>query len=259
MIKKILFILLFPVLIFTACSDSHDDDNEQAVTYYSINNSEKLLIQSGDIISVFADDYIVFYIDPSESCPLILTDDSVKLVDNGNGIYVCRASGVFESHVIFIFGEGDDAVTLYFYIHSQQKDPTPEPEEPGTLYYIIDSETAINVEDESLKGAIQSDIDNDYTPSFFSIKFIYTTPRSGEVKIFYKSTGETVNGLFNENESGINVTYNNKEYHYYFEHIGPGVEVCTMTQNLTDIFKIKYPLETINEILVVTTVLKYDF
>ena len=255
---KNLFILPLFLLIFTSCSNNKDEIpevEEKTYYYYSINNSEKELLRLGDIIPLFVGDTFKIYIDPAETS-LIFTENSINIADNGDGVYVCRIIEPSESYVVFKFGNGPEAVYFYFYIHAQQK----EPELPANvLYYIIETSTTLNILDKNLKEKISEDIENNYIPDYFTLKLIYTTIHGGNAEMYYKSTDDTITGSFEERDNGINIKWNNEERYLQFRYVGNiGIEEYAMVQDLTAKYQSEYSPEAIQEILLVTTVLKYE-
>ena len=255
-IMEKLFILPLFLLILTSCSNNKDEipEVEEKTYYYSINNSEKQLLRLGDIIPLFVGDTFKIYIDPAD-ISMIFTEKSINIEDNGDGVYVCQIVEPSESCVVFKFGNGPEAVYFYFYIHAQQK----EPELPANvLYYIIETSTTLHILDENLKEKISEDIEK-YIPHYFTLKLIYTTADTGYAERYYKSTDETIIGSFEESDKGINVKWNNEERYLQFRYVGNiGIEEYVMVQDLTAKYQSEYSPEAIREVLLVTTVLRYE-
>ncbi len=244
--------LLFLLLGGLGCESDKKEEPENPVIenteiYYFAGN-EKQIISQNDTLSLNLGSTLTIYIDSVDNSNMY-TQSPIKITENNNYSYDCYAQQSALAGVMLLWN--NDSEWMMFYINVL----------PSLVqYYVLETNCTIDVANEALKEMIQIDLENNYIPLYEIIKLTYTTSNSGNIEIEYKSTEETIKGLFSEDDSGINMIYNGEEHYFSINYVGIiGIEEYSMTQDLTETFQTKYPTETINRILTSTTVLKYEY
>ena len=268
---RIIYIILILLLTFTCSKDSGSDDPDEpeegtnkVQVYYSLDGVNRELLNDKDIVTIALADTFLLYVDISDASEVLDYSldyardnsqtgiDPFNFEDKGNYQYLfsTNKSGVFGISVFVNFKVDDfDYYLAGFYVKVPMIDYTII--SLGTTTYIID------VDDDILKTEITDDLDAKYNLSMRPLTLACNTLTSGTYQL-KELSGQISNGTFISTNTSdltdLSFTYNNLTFNYNLVpeeddegKYGEG-KYFQFTQDLTDIYKEKYPGQIINEV-----------
>lgn len=253
----ITYIILLTTFLLS-CNNDDEDSSINNCVYYSFNESEKQLLNADDTLYGSVGDVFTLYLS-SINDPIFyfnsMTDPyPVDVTDNENGEYIISFTEAARFIVIvkyYLEKNSIEEKLFRFYVNLQAKD---------TTYQILNNTCIIDVENDSLKNIISTEVKNSYVPlelsSYkLSYKYYETTTGKASGSLVYNSIGvknESYEGSFSKDNNLINMQYNN--LNLYFTILNQN-STYYLKQDLTEIFKIKYSLDKINEVSITSEVL----
>lgn len=253
--------ILFSILLLMFLLSCKNDDTDSSMNnhiYYSFNESEKQLLNADNIVHGSVGDTFTLYLN-SINDPILyfnaMTDSApVDVIDNRNGEYTINfMKTAWFSVIVKYYSEKNstEEKSFRFYINVQAKDFT---------YQILNNTCIIDIENDSLKNSISTEIKNSYIPmelSSYKLSYEYydTTKETANGSLVYSTIGvenKNYEGTFTKEKNFINMQYNG--LNFYFTILNQD-SVYYLKQDLTDIFKTKYPGTTINKISISSKVL----
>lgn len=117
---------------------------------------------------------------------------------------------------------------------------------------------SVDVENESLERAIQTELENAYGPAFPGYYTLTCNTFTGGDLQLVTAEKDTITGTFTTSTvfdlTDITMSYNNSVYTCTIEGSAPDPDYYFhLKQDLTDEFRTRYPAETINEITITTS------
>ncbi|MBC8619518.1 hypothetical protein H8788_17405 [Parabacteroides faecis] len=256
MIYKLTSILLLTVAFFSCNNEDVDSCTDNCI-YYSFNESEKQILNADDAIYGSIGSTFTLYLnsinDPRFYFNSMTDSYPVNVTDNKNGEYTINFTEASRFIVIIEYYLEKNSLEnklFRFYINLQT----------DSTYQILNNTCVIDVENDSLKNIISTEVRNIYMPlELCSYKLSYeyydTNTETASGNLIYSSIGvenEHYEGSFTKKKDSINVQYNNLNLD--FTRIKRN-STYYLKQDLTGIFKTKYSLDTINEISITSEVL----
>ncbi|WP_423126793.1 hypothetical protein [Gaoshiqia sp. Z1-71] len=262
---RIIYIILFPLLICSCGKDSGSDDPDEpeetgkVQVYYSLDGINRELLNDKDIVTIPLGGAFLFYVDISDASEVLDYSldyardnlqtgiDPFNFEDKGNHQYLfsTNKSGVFGISVFVNFKVDDfDYYLAGFYI-----------DVPTTDYTIISLGTpiyTIDVDDDILKTEIANELGTKYNLSMKPLTLAGNTLTGGTYQL-KESSGQISNGTFTSTNTSdltdLSFMYNDLAFSYNLvsEEDGEG-KYFQFTQDLTDIYQGKYPGQIINEV-----------
>lgn len=247
------FIYYLFLLILTigggSCKNDNEDiidkpnENDKTEIYYYLND-EKQIISSNDTLSLKLKSTLTVYIN-SVHTPQLYAQSPINILDNNNSSYDCYARELALSGVMIIWNNNTESMTFYIKIL------------PLNIYfYVGETNFIVNVTDEILKEVIQDELIKNYIPNYSAIKLSYKTLYDGDLSFVHDSE-ERIDGTFSEEGNNLNLLWGNHSNTIYYVGENSKNEY-SITQDLTKIFKEQYSTVNVQEVLVVTTLLKVN-
>lgn len=245
-----IYSLLLPTLAMGgwSCQNNKEDVlpegiiNNEEIYYYQ--NNEKQIISPNDTLSLKLKSTLTIYMD-SINTPQIYAQAPIEIQENNNFSYDCYARELALSGVMMVWENNTKSMIFYINISPLY-----------TYFYVGETNFIINVTDEALKDIIQEELITNYIPNYSAIKLSYNTLHDGDLTFVYKSE-EIAEGSFRENGTNIDLLY--KDHSNTIQYVGKNSEnEYAITQDLTGIFKTQYSSENIQEVMVITTLLKVN-
>jgi hypothetical protein len=245
--------------LFVSCSKDNEPEKPEAPKlelYYTYQDTTRHLLFDNDVITINLGDTFSLFADITNITGdnlVILGKNSFEYEKTGDSSYqfAAQKAGLFNMGAFTYDQEtGEDFIT-YFDVNV-----------PSFFYEVFTAEDPvfnINVETESLKDAIQTELEDTYAPKFLYLTRITLTCNTitgGDLE-FVTAEKETVTGTFTTSNvfdlTDITMYYSNFVYAFTLEKksdIGPAHYL--LKQDLTEEFRAKYPTETINEVTITT-------
>ncbi|MCC8096685.1 MAG: hypothetical protein LIP05_15970 [Tannerellaceae bacterium] len=245
-------ILCLVGLIVWSCHSEEDiieepDNIDTEIMIYYLDGNEKHIISSNDTLTLSLASTLTVYIDSIDDSKLY-AQSPVEVLKKDIYSYDCYARQAALAGVMFFWN--NETAWKMFYINVL----------PIYIqYYIVETTCIIDVENESLKNMIETALLNSLLLQYSEIQLSYYTLESGDIILKNQTKKETIYGSFIEDNSSFCMLYNEEEYFFSVHYTGEGIEQYVITWDLTPIYQTQYPSEVMNEILLVSSVLKYEY
>ena len=252
--KRVLnvFIPIFLLLSLFSCNDDENDSNssESNVYYSLINGGEKELLSSNDALKIYLGDTIYVSMWSSNSTNMFYENNNTfNIESSGDSVFICAniASGSTDLIAIAIPEYNDDAIISRFHVNidSYQYDCMNFEgyKEPSYTVDVDDNELG----DKILEYLRDSTLLNKIESMTLNCDNIYGGTLTGTTKKQELITG-TFSTDFALNMTELTLTINNFVNSFTLKKDLPAEYLYDVTQDLTDIFKTKYPSFVINKV-----------
>ncbi|MGV8092288.1 MAG: hypothetical protein AB2L24_10540 [Mangrovibacterium sp.] len=255
--KKFLNIILSVsvLCLFFSCSKDNEPEKPEdpkLELYYSYQDTTRHLLSDNDVITINLGDTFSIFADITNITGdnlVILGKNSFEYEKTGDYKYqfVAQNAGLFNMGAFTYDQEtGEDFITYFeVNVHSFSYE-----------IFTIESTFSIGAETESLKDAIQTELEDTYAPEFRPpLTLTCKTTTGGDLE-FVTAEKETVTGTFTTSNvfdlTDITMYYNNFVYAFTLEKSDIGPAHYLLKQDLTEEFRAKYPTETISEVTITT-------
>ncbi len=232
--------------------NSEDNIEENAVLrihYISAGNST--LISSGDIIQVQLGAAFDLFIESENDSINIQSSEDIEIIKVGNNTYSCFPKEIGSAY-IFIDDLLDHSINGFF-IFDIEIIPY------SNSHVIIDNSYTIDTDNIVTKVAIKEDLNENYLfpiGSTMILSYYSISSSKSEGVIELKVSDISSYGIFTDKEDRMTFEFENMSYHFYLEEaIGfEDTGIYAWTQDLTEIYKEKFPLANIDKVTAVNLV-----
>lgn len=251
------FVLLFTILL-CGC---HDDENPKSISeqlgvhYSNYRLLDDNTLEDGDTIIMKLGDSIVLYVDNDKNATIILDQNhpAYTMTNNGKGYVISSLiADPVKADVALV---ASDMGQLIFYIKIIPR--------YNQIILFNPPKSTVDVENLSLKSAIQDELDSLAPRLLDEYDFIFLTKNSGTVKYTSrKMVTDTLTGEFSYNGDNNLLMYYNGHLKYDYTLVpyqGADSLIYThyLKQDFTSYFRLKYPNEQINEVTTSSDCIKY--
>lgn len=253
---NIIVLLLCILYGAVSCGDKEEDDGTEIydipdIYYTNYRFSTINPLEKNDTIELKVGDTIAIYMKSAIEWNVLAEDNSaINIADKGNVGYM-----VTTKQVDFVTaGILSDSFNFIFYIDIQSLNSEIQVFEPPTYQ--------IDIENGNLRNTIQEELESSYAVRLLDkFELTYTTMNVGSVKYTNRADVDTITGTFKDNGNDLSIYIDNHlKYNFTFEKYEPASLIYShyICQDLTEIFRIKYPTEQINKVLVTAECHKTD-
>ena len=270
--KKVINIISLVLIPFfcVCCKDSNNNSNNEESTNlkteisYSINGGDKKVISQNDTITASLGDTLIVSVNTNGVNMGLYGNNNLDIQESGNSEYVCvvKASGITtvgdftyteDSSEDSSDNSSEDLIFNFFIKASSKK----------YRYVVIKDPTyVVNVENETLKSTIQTELKSVSPLNIFSYyKLVCTSLQGGEL-VYITTAKDTISGTFASSNvlkmNDIAMSYNGSVYNFTLEKATDTqfADGYYLKQDLTEKFRAMYPSETINEVSVSALAIK---
>ncbi len=264
--NKLLNIIALSAVLGLSWGCSKDDEPEKSgdaslQLYYSYQDETNQLLSEEDTLTVSLGDTFSLAISVNVTH---ITDETLTLIgaskfdykETGDHEYqfITENAGICTLGVYITYNQESEALLSKFTVNV-----------PYVSYRLLiyeEPQLNINVGNEDLKEAIQTELEENYTLEFAGLySLTWNTLTGGDLQLV-TAEKDTIAGTFSsssiEELTDITMNYNNSTYILTLEKSDIGPYYYVLNQNLTEEFRTKYPDETINEVTISSPALMYE-
>jgi hypothetical protein len=264
--KKILHLFL----IFTAFSTLWScNDNESSPSSETSLDSVKMyytfteifgsrLVKNEDTITTYVGDTVFIKTKHKNlyNYNFAYSNDILKIDAKGDSAYVCIPQSIGMGYIVASASDGVSAARSMVNCHLQVMPKTFD------LFVTSAPTYTISANNDSIKQLINNELNNYALKKWRDILLTYNTIWGGNFS-FVLLTGDSISGKFGSSifdKKEMTMGYNNTTYECLFSRNADDTKIdyrYTVEQNLTDLFKAKYP-NKVDSVAIFTKVDFYD-
>lgn len=228
---------LISAWLFIACDNNKEETTEFGIEVYYEARGEKHFVNESDTFNIQLGDTLSFYIEHMGEIVMLIGNDIVEIKEQPSGKYNCTLSeaGIGELIAYSESIEKNAFVYISFYMRAYEK---------IYKFRVLPTLTSITIDtdDVSVKNLIQTEVDNEYTPS--GVYTLSCKTMSGGDLSYITAANDTIYGTFLTPTikalDYISMHYNGREYNYAISRWGDALNVYVFTQDITSVFQDKY-------------------
>lgn len=258
--KKYILHLLLIVIVFHSCKNDNTPEEENFLnvyyTNYTIDNNK--MISQGDTFTTTLDMPIYIRVETTfDNVKIYCQNDAVEIVEaqNSENVFFLYTQKAGLTSILVV-----DESTYEYLSFNLEIAPAIGNYTTLNLPEIFGFTTTytIDINDESLKNDILTELENHYTPKNFQLA--YASINAGKMEITMEGDSEPTPGLFSKKDD-LNFTFdfNEKSYEIRMTEHETYAYKYFMKTEFTQDFREKYPLAGIKEITVTTLVSKNGY